>query len=477
MMKPMMRMQKKIKCLFLLILLLLPGCSGNSERNTDTKLSAFVIAHFHRFKVDDRSEEYTSFLENSFGLSADQVESVLDYVEPIQRLSQVEADLLLRVQERLKELKQSATQGMALQQQRQFFIRNVMIPWLWLEKSSAIDVRGRQADSESSGLLYAGLGLKVDSLFQLYYPQPQGNHALRGLRNTYLEYHTGGYFRNDSINQLNEFLREDGFYLRYDADGPNICLFQITDVLIDSVSLADDSADFSVYLLQRELPCVLPGYFGLSVNGASDVIVFEEVIEEKADEIYAEVRDSNRVFYPDRSIAKLWQRNRIDMDLSRANRIITWLRHQSYADLDKEDIVRGLEFSVALHEAKHKYDEVRAAIRINWDNEISAHSAEVIFSRTPHDALIWAIHRIEGFLKADSDPQMAQSARDLWNIAERCHETSCRVSELREMAIVFYQSYLTYDSENLPDLADFSSDIVRPMERRLFESSAIPGDL
>jgi len=466
-------MQKKIKYLILLVFLMLPGCSGNKEEDSDTKLAAFVIAHFHRFKVDDRSDEYTSFLTNSFGLSLDQVERVLDYVEPVQRLSEVETDLVLHVQRAVDELKQSTASRKPLQQQRQFFIRNVMTPWLWLEKSSGIDVRKRTGDSGSSNLLYRGLGWQVDSLFQEYYPQPSGKNALRGVRNTYLDYHSGGYFRNDSINQLNEFLRGDGFYLRYDAEGPNICLFQINDVLIDSVNLAENSEDLSVYLLQRELPCVLPGYLGVSVNGASDVVVFAEALEEKAVEVYLEIHDSSRVFYPDRSIASLWQKNRLDMDLSRANRIVTWLRQKSFAQLPAEEIVKILEFSVALHEAKHKYDEVRAAIRINWDNEVSAHTAQIIYSRNPHDALIWAIRRIEGFLVSSSDPQMAQALRDLWGMAETCYENACEENELRKMATEFYDSYLTYDSESLPELGDFFGDIVQPMEQKLFGSTEL----
>jgi hypothetical protein len=427
------------KLILLLTLILFIACSNDNVQQ-QTEFVAYTMAQFTRFDLSGKDDKYNEWLETTFGATSSQVENVIEYAKEVKTMSKLESDVNYLIFKNINKLQDDNNK-----ENIDEFMVNILTPYLW---------RYRNENPVSTSAEE-----KINAKYVEYFGLTNGANGLKSLLNSFNEYQNGGYFSNDSLNMVNNAIKKFGFYLKFDPESKYVCLFDIDDVLFKSNP--SSKFEFTAFKLKRRIPCTLPLEYGYSSIGANDVVVLMDRIENKSDEVDKHLNDESLLYYSDGRYENIWRSSGINLDLTKANKIFSVLSHLDFGKKSKDQITKDLLLETALHEAKHKYDEMQNyEMRINWDSEISAHLTEIIYSNTPYHSLMDGIQRIEGFASVSMDSKICDILRQLWGVAQSAEAPSYTKDNLRKDVFNIYSQYLTYNEKNLTNLADFEKEII-----------------
>ena len=215
-----------------------------------------------------------------------------------------------------------------------------------------------------------------------------------------------------------------------------------------------------VILLKKANMALSASFLGLSTIKEADVILTVNDISDFADDIaYALDHQTALV-----SIKELNGGASIDS-------ITDWcakLLRKEFAGLPRKEVTGRLIRQIAVHEVKHKWDEVTGADS-NWytvDCEVSAHLAECIFGGIPFYSLMSFHNRLYKFyVNIDNGSVRSLLRRHIGTCRDYIRLAaidSLNSGDLKLKLKQFYREYKTITNEALPPIDGFYEDVVRP---------------
>ena len=440
------------------LLLSLWGCSGDGARPQTPYLAYTVIQH----AVIDLTKgkgEFADTLTKYFGTTRSEGKDVIDYVEAMETRDRIEADVEMKVRESLSQLKAADPD-----KTRRRFLVDVISPYLQCTlHGNALPPDLRQA---------------IQDRYAQYYGGGSSSNGLAAVIASIESYRTGASFFADSLDRLNLQLRAHGSLLQLSNRTQQACLLDVADTLLPSTPWKGGT--LSVIEAKRSIPCLLPSEFGYSTMGTDYVVVLPDRISERAHE-FLEGLDpgGNGKQYQGNASEQMWGNLGLDMNSDDANRIIQALLRRNLSKSSARQITDALTVETAIHEAKHKTDEIDLpAMNINWDSEISAHLTQAICSDSPFHSLVDAIGRIEGFYVPTGDPDMARLLVQLWGIAAKAAKPGYQEELLRQDLQQVYDGYVTFSSKtHLPPLDAFRQRIAPTIKGSVLRRQQEPSDL
>ena len=432
-------MPLKLQYAVTILSLLLASCS-DSKVEQKTEFVTYTMSQFTIFDLSNKEKKYKEWLNKTFGSSLDQIDDVLEYAKNVRTKERLVSDVNAQLLENIHSKKKDGDN-----EKIDDFVVNVLTPYLWL-------LRNEYYVSSRADEL-------IKERYVEYFGLSEGKNGLQSLINSFTEYQNGGFYSNDSIRLINDAIVGRGYYLKFDPNSKYVCVFDVDDTLYRPV--ADDIYDFTVYLIKRRIPCALPSELGYSSNGAKDVVVIRDNIEKRLEEVIKNSNDDSFLYYKTSRMNSIWRSCGLDMDLSKANAIFKKLDSLDFKDKTVESIFADLVLETAIHEAKHKYDEfLNPEFGYNWDSEISAHFAQIMFSNTPYHSLIDGIRRVEGFANVSVDENNSAVVNGLWSIAIQAAENNLTKDDVRRQVYDLYLQYQTYDAKFMTNIKDFEKIII-----------------
>jgi len=423
-----------------LCVLLLQGC-GSSPVPQKTPYIALTVAQHARVDISQDKDDFADTLVKYFGMSHQEGLQVIEFAHQHRTMN----SLVMRVADELNGAPQEM-QDMEPRQAQEYFAANMLEPYLQCVLHQ-IELPVSAVENVHAG-------------FRKVFADTAARSRLESLAASMRSYQTGGYFQADSLNRLNDLLQTQGFIVQLDNRHLQMCVFDQERVLLDNLKWGADS--FSVLLVKRRIPCMLPGEFGYSTMGSQQVVVIEDALREQAQE-YRRRLDAatEELVYPDPAVFALWSRMGLSLSLADGNRIAAALIQRDFGSQGVDDILRALEIETALHEAKHKADEFDIpSLTINFDSEISAHLAEAICSTSPFHSLYSTIRRVEGFYASSDDARMAKMLKVLWEIAGKAEQPTYSADQLRQDLQKAYEGYIAESNNaHLVDLQKFRNEV------------------
>lgn len=420
--------------------LLLQGC-GPSSVPQKTPYIALTVAQHARINLSEDKDDFADTLAKYFGMSHQEGLQVIEFAHQHRTMN----SLVRSVADELNGAAQEM-QGMEPRQAQEYFAANMLDPYLQCVLHQ-IELPVSVVENVHAG-------------FRKVFADTAARSRLESLVASMQNYQTGGYFQADSLNRLNDFLQARGYVLQLDNRHLQMCVFSRDQVLLDNLKWGADS--FSVVLVKREIPCLLPGEYGYSTMGSQRVVVIEDALREQAQEYHRRLDAGNvELFYPDPAVFALWSRMGLSLSLTDGNRIAAALIQRDFGSQGVDAILRALEIETALHEAKHKADEFDIpSLTINFDSEISAHLAEAICSTSPFHSLYSTIRRVEGFYASSDDARMGQMLKVLWGIAGKAEQPTYSADQLRLDLQKAYEGYIAESNNaHLVDLQKFRNEV------------------
>lgn len=426
--------------------MLLVACD-HAERQQPV-FSAYMLAQHTTLHIDKVGDaKYGRWIEEQFGIDDDGLEAIAKLFRAVRTRpaleDSVQAELALQVQ---------ALDSHPSDDNVQRLVADVLQPYLWL-KRNGVPVHPS---------LEEALGAKAMAVLN----PGDGHDGLRALTDSYYNYKHGGVFSNDSLGAFNALLKPLGYYARFSLDEPDVCIYQIDKILFDATTA--QSIGLDAYVLKRTIPCAMPSMAGYSTIGAPDVVIFSDVADASARDLLTRAADSSHLYYSSPMVQSIWMSAGLQLDLTAANGWMARVDAHEITGHGEAALARDLAYEVALHEAKHKYDEARLPRRIDWDSEVSAHLTQAYYSPRPLFALTAAIRRVEGFTFAESDAKMLSLLRTLWTTLIVEGGDNYDAYHLRQSIRTIYANYRTYYGMPLPPLDDFGKTVV-PALRRGFD--------
>lgn len=411
--------------------------SGVSPQKAVYKV--YTLAQFTGIKTDPRDFKYRYWLNTEFGVSDGDYKEIIEYVEKRKHWNELEADVGYEIMKTVDEIDKENRDDL------DDFAANVLVPYLWKSKRDlAISDR---------------IEKRIWDLYERYFGLYNNVNGLQYLISSYSDYNTGGSFNARAINAVNESVSKKGLYLKFDLEQNYVCLFKIEDKLLDRMEWRGHN--LSVYLVKRYTPCATTGELGYSTIESENVVVLQDKITQIAKAISSFNEKQNEEFtYSSGKALEIWRSIGINQNIDRANRIMDFLNVEDFKDNSEKEIIRDLELSVAIHEMKHKIDEIeKPEQNVNWDCEVSAHLTQIIFGNSPYYDLRSAIMRIEGFYSISGDEKMGRVLKQLWTIADESDMRKISKEELRTKIADIYYGYADYNEKGLINLDKFGKDV------------------
>lgn len=426
-----------------IIILILSALSlfscGFQSSPQKTVYKVYTLAQFTSINTDPRDFKYRKWINEEFGVSDGDYKEIVAYVEKNNNWQKLEADVGYEIMKTVDDIDKEHNEDI------EEFTANVLVPYLWkMKRDLGISER---------------IEVRIQNLYAEHFGLTNNINGLKYLISSYGDYNSGGYFSAQAINAVNESVSNKGFYLKFELEQNYVCLFKIVDAPIQDFSWGKHQ--LSIFIVERNTPCATPGELGYSTIESENVVVLRDKIAQVSKGIEEQVNSANReLTYTSGASEKIWRSIGIDNDLTGANQIMDSLIVKDFGDKDEDRIRKDLEFSVSLHEIKHKIDEIEnPSQNINWDREISAHLTQVIFSNSPFYDLKATIQRIEGFYSISGDRKMGEVLKQLWVLADEVVKSGMSKDVLRNKTSEIYYGYIADNGENLLSLDQFGKDL------------------
>jgi hypothetical protein len=234
-------------------------------------------------RINNKSNDYLEFLEDSFGVNKKQIEQVYKFLSVHKNEKNVRLKVMEEISKSLKEYKNIGSEKedsvivnvlppyltLMINQiqidenierkKNDFFIVNILAPYLTLM------AKRTQIDGEDNR--------EIQKIFaKVFSNENQSRNFLGELANGTVAYNSGGYFNLDYTLNMNSLLRAKGFHLYYEVDDEYSNIYKISK----NVNIQWKSKKFSISLLKRMYPNAIPAQMGHSYAFADNVAVFED---------------------------------------------------------------------------------------------------------------------------------------------------------------------------------------------------------
>lgn len=437
----------------LVFILVLCGCAVRQE----TPVVAFTVIQHAVIDLTKGKDPFADTLVKYFGVTKSQGLDVIDYVEDRDTRDKINFDALLAMRKSLASTTTSPSES-----SRRRFAVDVMAPYLQCILH----------DNAPAGDDRKTIHEKFARLFGV-----AGSNGLSGVTNSIRSYRTGGSFHVDSLNLFNRQILPYGFILQLNNRYQQACLLDVTDTILAPRKWKDST--LSVIEVGRRIPCFLGSEYGYSTMKTEYVVVVRDKIRQQAEE-YAKEIDTSWLgsFFPDRRFSEsLWNGLGLDMTRNEADKIVWELLKRDLKGRTIPEIALALETETAIHEAKHKTDDIELpGMTINFDCEVSAHLTQAICGNSPFLALFEAIQRIEGFYANSGDEKMAAILVQLWGIAKLAKSPGYPAESLRQELSKIYVGYVAKSSGTpLPNMDEFRKILVPEIEAGVRRAAAKHG--
>jgi hypothetical protein len=328
-----------------------------------------------------------------------------------------------------------------------FFFDNIIVPYLtYISK-------GYQ--------LHAPIEEKVFSGFIKVFNSRDTINDLCAFTNAFKKYLTGASLNIRYINNLNETLEKHN--LRLFVRHKTCIGYHILDTRIP----IGFEGIGKVILLEKANIALSASFLGLSTIREADVILTVNDIADVTDDIrYA--LDKGTALTPIRNLKGLTSPD--GKAETNPDSLTAWhatLLQKEFAGLSHGDITIRLIRQIAVHEVKHKWDEVIGADS-NWytlDCEISAHLAECIHGGIPFYSLLLLQNRLARFYINISEvsvrSMLRSKIRTCWSLTRRTAADSLDAGALKRELKRMYAEYTTIGGDTLPSLKRFYEKVVK----------------
>lgn len=423
-----------------LLLAFLWACSDDTPQQ-QTAFAAYTIIQHAVIDLTKGESEFADTLTKYFGTTRSEGKDIIRYVEEMDTRDKVENDVEIRIRTSLPTF---GTGDIAKSRKR--FLVDVISPYL------QCTLHGNPLPPD--------LRRAIEERYAQYYGTATDANGLAATIASIENYRNGSVFSVDSLNLLNTQLRAYGNLLQISNRSEQACMLDVDDTLLPPT--AWKSGTLSVIEVQRRIPCFLPSEYGYSTMASDYVVVLKDKIRENARGQFDGLNGAPYTGESDRLFASLG----LSMRSEDANRIVRALLHRDFEGKSAEQVARALTVETAIHEAKHKTDEIDLpTMTLNWDCEISAHLTQAICGNTPFHSLVDAIGRIEGFHEPQDDPEIALLLSQLWGIAAKAAAPGYQEARLRQDLRQVYDGYVTFSSRShLPPLENFNRVVVPPIK-------------
>jgi hypothetical protein len=421
------------------LILLACGCEVRQE----TPVIAYTVIQHAVIDLTKGEDAFADTLVKYFGVRKSEGKAVIEYVVERDTRDKINADVVFQLKRSLASQDESISEIA-----RRRFAMNVMAPYL----QCMLHDNSPTADDRTA------IHKKFAHLFGV-----TGMNGLSGVSTSIQSYRSGGSFHVDSLNLFNRQILPYGLLLQLNNRYQQACLLNVTDTILPPRKWKD-STIFVIEAGRRGIPCFLGPEYGYSTMKTEYVVVVKDKIRQHAEEYFQQI-DTTWLgsFFPDRRFSEnLWNSLGLRMTRSDADKIVYELLKRDFKSRSIDEIAQSLEFETAIHEAKHKTDDIDLpTMTINFDCEVSAHLTQAICGNTPFHALVEAIQRIEGFYANSGDERMAAILLQLWDIAAKAKAPGFSPESLRQYLSNVYAGYLAKSSQTpLPDLDDFRKTLV-----------------
>ena len=329
-----------------------------------------------------------------------------------------------------------------------FFFRNILVPYLTYIS------RGRS--------VYSPVEERIFSEYQKIFIDGNNRNELKAFTGAFKRYMTGDALNVRYLNALNASLERHRlrlFVSSRTAIGYEILAYGIP---IRRQGIGD------VVFLRKTSICLSMAYLGLSTINDKNVIVNFDDISEYADDIMYTLETGKPLFSLSAVAKTIWRELNTGLSLDSAELLFTALINREFGGQSHSDIVNRLVKQIAVHEVKHKWDEVTKASEgwYNVDCETSAHLTEAIYGGNPIYSLLSIIFRYQHFYE-NIDREDVCDALKLWirrywkiaqDVADETMDEGRLINELRGA----FSEYTCIDGGVLPPLETFEKDVFRP---------------
>lgn len=416
---------------------LLVSCRQMPKMDSDI-LASHILAQ-QAIYLDDKTPKYAKLVSRSFGISPREFLALQKHIVQKRKRTLLEVDARAAMKRYIKELGGKRDQGSMRE-----YITQLLVPFM--QKKACGE--GVQSDIDEA----------VVQMFGQFFPEARD--ALGELVMSIERYYAGGSHNADYLKAVNDALKRRGFFMLLDL-GNAANVLTIADSIVEPLPYSDGQW-LSVLALRREVPGFLPSVNGYSTLGSEEVVVLLDMVEFQAEEVLAELEEGGAFEkFADPRHEQARRRLGIPIGTDEANELYRALLRKDFGNRPKAYVTRALSMEVALHEAKHRVDNiVMPEMTLNYDLETSAYLTAAMFAAAPHYGLLSAILHLEGYCYRYGDKPLVKALRSLWKLAQQDAAGELSEAELRDG---LYQTYLAYvtirEGYYLPDLEKFEDEI------------------
>jgi len=371
--------------------------------------------------TDDK--EYLENLEKKSGMSRKEIDKLFKYLSK----NPTKAEVLKKAKDEIsKSLKE--VHNLPNDKKLDFFAINILAPYLAIVVNN-LDVN--DVDEKEIQDMFA-------KLFE--FPQDKINPLQEMTEGTY-RYNNGGSSNLSYKYELNDYLKKKGFYLDYNNRKTYANIFRIEHIFCMDKEWKDGEK-ISIFILKRIYPNILRQNLGYAPAWHSDVVVIKDFFHDMAKEYQTELKEK----MPQRP-----QKNEL------ANRIRYELAEKDMNESSLSQIERNLIILTAIHEAKHRIDEIEMpSMRLNLDSEVSAYLTSAIVGMYPFLGLRELIEWTDAYYRSTGYTRLKHLSTKLWALADKSLMQNYTEENLKYELRKIYENYRTIQENlNFIDLSEF----------------------
>ncbi|MDR2579311.1 MAG: hypothetical protein LBC70_10990 [Chitinispirillales bacterium] len=400
--------------------------------------------------------EYLKELEKKSGMSRKQIRELFKYLQENPTRDEIRKNACDEISKSLKEF-----QNLPDNKKLNFYVINLLAPYLTMIVNN---FNVNDTDGEEIQSIFA-------KLFNI--PQNQANPLFELVEGT-RHYRRGGIFRSSHTHELNDYLGKKGFHLDYGLRRSYANIFKIEYVICKGKEWRPGE-NISIFVLRQIYPNFLESKLGYAPAGSSDVFIIKDLHYNLAKKYKNELRKKTpRIPFSDRGSQQLWNSLGLDIDHLKANRILYELAYKDLSGGSLSQIERNLIIQTAIHEAKHRIDEIEMPeMRLNLDLEVSAYLTTAIFGIYPFIGLRDLIEWTEGYYRNTRYTKLGNLLVELWALADKSLKQDDAEKFLRAKLRKIYENYTTIQgNDNLINQNEFEQRMLPLLMSGL--SSSIP---
>ncbi|MCL2100371.1 MAG: hypothetical protein FWH22_01505 [Fibromonadales bacterium] len=416
------------------------------NNSTEMKMPFVALNIVSRTQIQITSnKEYLENLEKQSGLNRKEIKKLFKYLLKNTTKDEVRKNANSEMSKSLKEF-----WSLPDNKRLDFFIINILAPYLTMAVNNfAVN----NTDEKEIQTVFS----------ELFNVSKDKMNPLAELTEGTYRYYYGGTYNLGDLYELNDYLKSKGFYLDYNLKRSYANIFKI-----DRVICADEEwkhgKKISIFLLKRIYPNILrSNLLGYAPAWNSDVVVMKDFFYDIAKGYKKELREKMpKMPYRDPSYQSLWYSMNLNIDLERANRIRYELAYKDLKGPSLSEIERDLIIQTAIHEAKHRIDEIEMpSMRLNLDLEISAYLTEAIAGVYPFLGLRNIIEWTEAYYRSTKYARLRYLLAELWILADESLKQNYTEKVLRAELIKIYENYLTIqENASFIDLTEFEQRMI-----------------